>query len=264
MLKIIASILTMSISLATSARAETVTVYAAGSLKAAMTDIARVFEAKTPGVTVVTEFGASGLLRERIEKGEAAHVFASADMGHPQKLVDQGKATGPVTVMTRNALCVLARGGVAVTIDTVLATLLDPKVKLGISTPKADPSGDYAMALFAKSEAVTPGSKSTLEGKALQLTGGPSSPKAPDGRNLYAWVIDSGQADAFLTYCTNAKLAQAEIASLQTVELPPALSVGANYGMVVLNGAATGASAFAAFVAGSEGQAILAKYGFSR
>jgi molybdate transport system substrate-binding protein len=264
MLKIIASILTMSISLAASAHAETVTVYAAGSLKTAMTDIARTFEAKTPGVTVVPEFGASGLLRERIEKGEAAHVFASADMGHPQKLVDLGKATGPVTVMTRNALCVLARSGIVATTDTVLATLLDPKVKLGISTPKVDPSGDYAFALFAKAEAVTPGSKPTLEGKAVQLTGGPSSPKAPEGRNLYAWVIDSGQADVFLTYCTNAKLAQAEIASLQIVELPQALSVGAYYGMVVLNGAVTDASVFAAFVAGSEGQAILAKYGFSR
>jgi molybdate transport system substrate-binding protein len=53
-----------------SVAAETVHLYAAGSLKAAMTDITREFEAKSGGaVTVETVFGPSGLLRERIEKG---------------------------------------------------------------------------------------------------------------------------------------------------------------------------------------------------
>ena len=86
--------------------------------------------------------------------------------------------------------------------------MLDPKTRLGTSTPKSDPSGDYAFELFGKAEALTSGAKNALEAKALQLTGGPNSAKAPEGRNLYAWVMESDKADVFLTYCTNAVLAR--------------------------------------------------------
>ena len=40
---------------------------------------------------VELEFGASGLLRERLEQGEAADVFASANMEHPEALSRSGK-----------------------------------------------------------------------------------------------------------------------------------------------------------------------------
>ena len=43
----------------------------------------------------------------------------------------------------------------------------------------------------------------------MQLTGGPDSDPAPEGRNTYAWVMESDRADLFLTYCTNAVLAGA-------------------------------------------------------
>src|SRR5687768_5232491 len=75
--------------------ADLLTLYAAGSLKAALTDVARAYEAyRTP---VATEFAASGLLRERIEGGEAADVFASANMGHPDALMAAGWG-GPVAL----------------------------------------------------------------------------------------------------------------------------------------------------------------------
>jgi ABC-type molybdate transport system substrate-binding protein len=41
----------------------------------------------------------------------------------------------------------------------LLDTMLRDDVKLGASTPKADPSGDYAFAMFAKAEALKPGSR---------------------------------------------------------------------------------------------------------
>lgn len=246
------------------ASAETVKLYAAGSLKAALTEAARAFEAANPGARVETEFAASGLLRERIEKGEAAHVFASADTGHPKRLADQGRVRGAVAIFARNELCALARPGVAVTSDTLLAVMLDPAIRLGTSTPKADPSGDYAFALFAKADALKPGAKAALEAKALPLTGGPTSEKAPEGRNLYAWVMGSGKADVFLTYCTNAVLARGEVSELQMVAVPKALSVGADYGMIVLKEAPPAADRLAAFIAGDAGQAILGKFGFGR
>ncbi|MCB1519916.1 MAG: molybdate ABC transporter substrate-binding protein [Hyphomicrobiaceae bacterium] len=245
------------------ASAEAIRLYAAGSLKAAMTDIARAFEARSSGRYVVeTEFGASGLLRERIEKGEKAHVFASANMKHPQTLAAAGKAEGAVRMFARNQLCALAREGVAATSDTLLATMLSDHVRVGTSTPKADPSGDYAFRLFAKAEAVTPGAKARLESKALKLTGGADTAKAPEGRNQYGWVMSEAKADVFLTYCTNAVLAKKDTPSLQIIDVPATLAVGADYGMVVLAGGPDAAKDLAAFILGGEAQSIMRQYGF--
>ncbi len=246
------------------AHAETIKLYAAGSLKAALTEAARAFEQASPGVKIETEFAASGLLRERIEKGETAHVFASADTGHPQKLADSQRTDGAVTVFARNQLCALAKSGLTVSSATLLDVMLDPKVRLGISTPKADPSGDYAVALFAKAEAMKAGAQAALAAKALMLTGGAESPKAPDGRNLYAWVMDSQKADVFLTYCTNAVLARKELPTLQIVTIPKPLAVGADYGIVVLKGAPDAARGLRDFLVSDRGQSVLGAFGFGR
>ena len=238
-----------------------VQVYAAGSLRDALTEIARDHEART-GQKVVLTFAASGLLRERIEQGAPAQVFASADTKHPQRLANQGQWQAPV-VFTRNTLCALAQGTVAVTSDTLLSTMLQPQVRLGISTPKADPAGDYAWALFQKAEALQPGATARLEAKALQLTGGANSAQAPAGRNTYAWVMEQNRADVFLTYCTNAVAARAEVPSLQVVAVPEALQVGAAYGLTVRAGAPAQAQAFAQTVLQPPAQAVFRRLGFA-
>ena len=238
-----------------------VQVYAAGSLRDALIEIARDHEART-GQKVVLTFAASGLLRERIEQGAPAQVFASADTKHPQRLANQGQWQAPV-VFTRNTLCALAQGAVAVTSDTLLGTMLQPQVRLGISTPKVDPAGDYAWALFQKAEALQPGATARLEAKALQLTGGANSAQAPAGRNTYAWVMEQNRADVFLTYCTNAVAARAEVPSLQVVAVPEALQVGAAYGLTVRAGAPAQAQAFAQAVLQPPAQAVLRRLGFA-
>ena len=246
---------------APAAGADPVQVYAAGSLRDALTEIARDHEART-GQKVVLTFAASGLLRERIEQGAPAQVFASADTKHPQRLANQGQWQAPV-VFTRNTLCALAQGAVAVTSDTLLSTMLQPQVQLGISTPKADPAGDYAWALFQKADALQPGATARLEAKALQLTGGAQSAQAPAGRNTYAWVMEQNRADVFLTYCTNAVAARAEVPSLQVVAVPEALQVGAAYGLTVRAGAPAQAQAFAQAVLQPPAQAVLRRLGFA-
>ncbi|MDV7399218.1 substrate-binding domain-containing protein, partial [Arthrospira platensis SPKY1] len=111
----------------------------------------------------------------RIEKGEPAHVFASANMAHPEALAKAG-GWQPVQVFTRNVMCAITQPRLALTPETLLDALLDPAVKLGTSTPKADPSGDYAWDIFRKADAVRPNSYAVLNAKALQLTGGTASP----------------------------------------------------------------------------------------
>ena len=163
--------------------ADALSLFAAGSLKAALTDVARSYE-QAHGTPVETDFAASGLLRQRIEDGERPDVFASANMTHPRALMEKGLG-GPVALFARNRLCALAQPDLEVETASVLDVMLRDDVKLGTSTPKADPSGDYAWELFEKADALRPGSFATLDAKALKLTGGPDSEKAPEGRNTY-------------------------------------------------------------------------------
>ena len=238
-----------------------VRLYAAGSLRTAMTEIIEAFNA-SGGPAVNATFGPSGLLRGRIEKGEAADVFASADMGNPQALALAGRSTVPV-VFARNRLCALVAQGVEVTTDTLLERMLDPRVKLGTSTPRADPSGDYAWQLFEKAEQLRPGALKALDAKALKLTGGPDSPAPPPNRSIYGVLIAEDKADIFLTYCTNAVQAVREVPAARIVAVPDALAVGADYGLTTLNNAATGAQRLAVFILSPAAQAILERHGFT-
>jgi molybdate transport system substrate-binding protein len=219
---------------------ETVLLHAAGSLRAALTDVATAFEATGLG-KVQAKFGASGLLKDEIVAGAKAEVFASA----------------------RNRLCALTRPGLGVTPASLVDRMLDSSLKLGTSTPKADPSGDYTWEVFRKAEKFKPGAFATLESKALQLVGGPSSPPTPQGRSAYGELIAQGAADIFLTYCTNALAAQRENPAQQIVQLPDALAIGAEYGLTVMNGASVAAYQFAMFILSAEGQRTLAKHGFA-
>jgi molybdate transport system substrate-binding protein len=240
---------------------ETVLLHAAGSLRAALTDVAKAFEATGLG-KVQAKFGASGLLKDEIAGGAKAEVFASANMEHPLALAAE-KRSGPVALFARNRLCALARPGLEVTQAALLDRMLDPQTKLGTSTPKADPSGDYAWEVFRRAEKLHPGAFAILEKKALQLTGGPSSPPALQGRSIYGDLIAQGAADVFLTYCTNALAAQKENPTQQIVQLPDTLAVGADYGLTVMNGASVPAYQFALFILSAEGQRMLAKHGFA-
>jgi ABC-type molybdate transport system substrate-binding protein len=239
---------------------EPVRLYAAGSLRSALTQVAELYE-KQSGGKVAGTFGASGLLRERIAGGEPAEIFASANMAHPQSLAASGRA-GPTVLFARNRLCALVRPGLAATTQNLLATLLDPAVRVGTSTPAADPAGDYAWALFAKAERVQDGARARLEAKALKLTGGPGAPPPPVGRSVYAANIADGNADVFLAYCTAAEEARREIPSLQIVAIPAELAVGADYGLALLRGASAQAANFAMFILSPAGQAVLKRNGF--
>jgi molybdenum ABC transporter molybdate-binding protein len=241
--------------------AEPVLLHAAGSLREALNEVAATYE-KATGIKVVAKYGASGLLREEIEHGARAEVFASANMEHPLALAKAGKS-GPVVLFARNQLCALARPGLAVETANLLDRMLEAQVKLATSTPKADPSGDYAWEVFRKADARHVGAFATLSHKALQLTGAPSSVTAPAGRNLYGMLISQGRADIFLTYCTNALAAVRENPGQRLIALPEPLAVGGDYGLTVMTTASLAAYRFAMFILSNDGQRILANHGFT-
>jgi molybdate transport system substrate-binding protein len=259
---ILAALSLTGLSLGTSTAAEPITVYAAGSLRAPLTELATGFTKKS-GIEVRYTFGASGLLKERIEKNEPADIFASANTEHPAALVSAGVAD-KVRVFARNEMCALVSPKLdGTTSETLLKMMLDSTVKLGTSTPKADPSGDYAFEIFDKVAAVAGKSASdALKAKALQLTGGRDSPPPPADRNVYGELLVTGKADIFLTYCTNAALAIREQPTLKRVALPTPLAVGGDYGLTMLKRANPDAAKFADYILTNEAQQIFVRYGF--
>lgn len=161
---------------------------------------------------------------------------------------------------TRNRMCLLAVPGLHIDSGNVIDAMLRRGVRLGTSTPKADPSGDYAWEVFDKAGKLRPGADVALRARAVQLTGGPNSPKPPKDRNVYAMLLADHSADIFLTYCTNAVAALKDNPALQIVQLLPELAVGADYGMVAFTPAG---QAFADFLLTPTAQRIFQQHGFS-
>jgi molybdate transport system substrate-binding protein len=236
-------------------------VFAAGSLTGAMTAVMKLYKEKT-GQEVQGEFGPAGLLRERIENGERPDIYASANMAHPQALAAKGLMTVPV-VMARNKLCATALPTFGLTAQNLLERMLDPKVGIGTSTPKADPGGDYAWAVFARAEKARPGAQAILEKKAQQLVGGKNNPPVPAGQNAMEYWFDQGRVQISLGYCSSRETKPDP--KFAKVELPANLAVSADYGMSVLTvepRSHEAALKFAMFVMSPEAQALIAKYGF--
>jgi molybdate transport system substrate-binding protein len=229
-----------------------VKVFAAGSLRDAFNAIA-----VAAGDKVDFTFGPAGVLRERIEKGEAADLFASANMEHPQALAAAGKA-GPVSRFARNAICAITLPGAGFTTDNLIARMLDPKVKLAIFSPGADPSGDYALRVFERVDTMQPGAGVILKAKAKPLLGGREAAKTPPGQNPIVYYLRAGDADLFLGYCTIGKGPGGK--QFETVALPAPIGIAVDYGLTVLHDRA---AKLAAFILSEKGQAILARFGFA-
>ncbi len=85
---------------------ETLTVFAASSLTESFTDLAKEFENVT-GVHVTIGFASSGTLRQKIEAGAPADIFATASLRHSEILMEQNLIEEE-TVFARNHLVVVS------------------------------------------------------------------------------------------------------------------------------------------------------------
>ena len=166
----------------------------------------------------------------------------------------------PVVPFARNRMCVVAPAQLGLTADTLLDRLLSSDLRLATSTPGADPGGDYALAVFAKAEAVHPGAAAILTAKALLLLGGPGTMAPQPGHSPAATIFLGGHADALLYYCSGAAQTLREVPDLVSILLPDALEVRPIYGLVVLS-ARPDAARLALFMVSEQGQAILARNG---
>jgi molybdate transport system substrate-binding protein len=241
------------------AYAAEINVYAAGSLREAMADISDAFY-KQSGVSVKSTFGPSGNLREEIEKGATVDVFASAAMEHTDALHQAGKLKSSAE-FAHNALCLIACPNIKLEQDNLVDLMLDSKNRLGTSTPKSDPMGDYTWKLFEKADDVRPGAAEKLKAKAQQLTGKANTP-APR-RPAYVALFEEDKVDLFVAYCTTAVSTVKSLPKLSWMRFPENINNRGSYGMGASKSSGKEADEFVSFVLGKTGQAILKQHGFN-
>lgn len=125
-------------------------------------------------------------------------------------------------------MAVLAASSVDPATDAIGA-LLDPSLCLGTSCPGADPSGDYAIEVVARLERWREEDLSDLRGRIRILAGTPAAPPPPEGRSVYAWVLEQGLCELFLTHKGNALQAQREMAELRVMTIPDCINLRAAF-----------------------------------
>ena len=142
-------------------------VFVAGSLRQVLPEIAAEYE-KTSHIHVSIVIGQSSKLRKEIENGKNPDIFASAAIEDTAALLKKGTLRSS-EILARNELCLMAAPGIKLAPDKLVDLMVDPAIKLGTSTPNADPAGDYAWELFRKIDKVRPGTFAVLDAKALKL-----------------------------------------------------------------------------------------------
>ena len=238
--------------------AEPIRVYAAGSLVAPLDQaIAASGVAIDPATGPV--YSPAGLLRQRIQNGEQADLYLSADVRGPRTLA----AANPgamVVPFARNRLCLYSKAPLGVSDDGLLGRLIDPAFRLATSTPGADPGGDYSIAIFSKADRLQAGSGKLLTDKALRLLGSPNAMVPVAGKSPAASIFVADRADALLYYCSSYAEIAREVPGLAVRNLPPALDVTAVYALAVLTDHAE-ARRLALFLVSDRGQYILTASG---
>jgi ABC-type molybdate transport system substrate-binding protein len=242
----------------TARAAETVEIFAAGSLRGVVGELAK--EAGPAlDIEVKSSFGGSGLMRERIEKGETPDLFLSADVGSPRKLAAAGRTVVPAIAFARNRMCILSRNSAHVTARNLVDRLLAKGVRVKTSTPIADPAGDYAWAIFDRIDALRPGSGALLKSKAQELMSLTATPTTPTQSPAAALFL-TNQVDMSITYCSAAPSLEKEVSGLTSLVVPPQLDPHPLYGAAVLSNKPQ-ALRLALFLLSDKGQAIIAAEG---
>jgi molybdate transport system substrate-binding protein len=237
---------------AAAAGATELQVYAAASLKKVLEKATAAYEAATPGVTVTISTDSSSALETKIEQGAPADVLLSADTSNPKKLVDGGFAAGDVIAFAGNKLTIIVPtanpAGIAAPAD-----LARDGLKI-IACADGVPIQKYTAQWLEKTE----GAAGYPADFAAKYTANIASKE--DNVGAIVTKVGLGEGDAGIVYVTDAKSSD----KVAVVEIPDDRNVPATYGGVVVKASAhaDAAAAFLAWLAGTDGQAVLASFGF--
>lgn len=228
------------------------TIFAGASLANALEQARAAYEAAHPGTTLTISPDSSAALRTQIEQGAPADVFLSADTTNAQMLVDGGVADGEAVVFAGNKL-----------------TIITPTDNPGGLTGPFDLAMDGILVVAAGDEVpITKYATQLVENLAAEA-GAPADFAAAAAANVASrednvavvrTKIELGEGDAAIVYVTDAAASD----QVATIDVPDSANVRASYAGVVVKASPNlaAAHAFLDWLAGPDGQAVLAEFGF--
>jgi molybdate/tungstate transport system substrate-binding protein len=264
----------------------TLTVFGAGTLATPFAAELQAFKKQNPGVTIHSQFGASGdMVRDITQLGQPADVLGVADYSLIPKLMsDQSKPhaswyVGFVSNQITFAYTSHSKGAAQLTASNWYKVLAEPGVRIGRSNPAADPSGYQILQMLQLAQ----GYYHDAGLAASVLKNSPDSSVAETETSLLA-ALQSGQIDYLAIYRSDAL-----VQHLRYIALPAQINLSdsamaAAYAKVTIRAGSLGnltakpiiygltipstapdaalGQKFVSFVLSPQGQAIMSDNGF--
>jgi molybdate transport system substrate-binding protein len=232
-----------------------ITVFAAASLTDSFNEIKAEFIKKNPNANIEFQFAGSPALRTQLEQGARADIYASADVANMTQALQAGLVQDAGKVFVRNSL-------VIITPKKNMASITRPVdlnkngIKLVLAAPEV-PAGNYARQSFALMD------KDASYGSGFSAAVLKNVVSNESNVKQVVTKVQLGEADAGVVYGTDVTGGVQN--DLNVIQIPNALNVIAEYPISLTRapGNSDAAKAFIAYVTGTEGQAILRKYGFN-
>ena len=219
----------------------TLNVYAASSLATPFAYAGLAYEKEHPGVKVQFNLGASSDLARFVQEGAPADVFASADVANMEKVESEDLLFSPSVVFATTYLEIIVEKGNPLNISS-LQDLTDPDLIFVTTNPEV-PIGKYTAEVFDKASlTVTPDSlESNVKGIMLKVAG--------------------GEADAGIVYHSEVIASDGQV---EGIKIPTEFNIVAEFPIGIIKNSANKQEAqrFIDYLLSSEGQSLLAQYGF--
>jgi len=226
-------------------------VAAAASLRPALDEIAAQYEKKT-GVKPRITYGATGNLVQQIEKGAPFQILFAADEASVKKLAKESLTEGEPKIFAHGQAALVAPKDTKILIDPNLmgftqAVNTGKVAHFSIANPETAPYGRAAREVLQK----------------LKLWDALSG-KIVTGENVgqAAQFITTGAADAGIIALSLAISPEME-PKVKFAVIPESWHEPIDHGMALIKGASAPARAFADYVTGPDGRAVLERGGFS-
>ena len=235
------------------ASAVTLNVFAAASLTESFKNMAKQYQQSHPNVKLVFNFAGSQILEQQIANGAPSDVFASADQTNMKKASDAG-VVNAAQVFARNRLVVILPVNNPAGI-TSLKDLAKKGIKIDLEAATV-PAGKYSRQVLDNM------AKSSDYGTAYQKAVLANVVSEEDNVKAVVQKVQLGEADAGFVYLTD--VTAAVKSKLKVLEIPNQFNVIAEYPIATVKNSqhASDAQAFVDYVLSTDGQAVLAKYGF--
>lgn len=234
---------------------KTLTVLAAASLTESYTELGALFEAANSGVKVTFNFAGSQQLAQQLEQGAEADVFASASKKYMDAAIESQRVNSDAAKnFATNRLVVIFPKDNPVGIKE-LKDLAKEGIKLDLAD-KSVPVGQYSLEFLDKAVQdanFDPQYKDAVLKNVVSYE---------DNVKAVLTKVSLGEADAGIVYVTD--ISQDAADKVEKLDIPDELNTIAKYPIAPISDSKNAelANSFVEFVLSTEGQAVLAKYGF--